>query len=307
MAKVTNAFDTYTAVDKREDYIDKIYNISPSATPLLSLAGVSNASGVYHEWQTDALPSATNSGEFEGATFAGASNSATTRVGNYCMIKSRNAVVTGTQEAVQKAGVKSELAYQIAKQTAALKLDIDTCISQKASSVAGDASTARVTRGIEAFITTNQSKASDGSTTSGTVTDGTQRTFTETLLKAALQTTFTTGGNPTKMLLGAAQKAVFSGFAGRSATTVPVDAKTVEAAVDVYAGDFHRLEAVPSRNIRNRTALLIDPEFIRVAYLRKFVQKNYEELGDAKATQIITEFALQVDNEGAHSKVADLS
>ena len=36
MAKVTNAFDTYTATADREQLSDVIYNISPTATPVMS-------------------------------------------------------------------------------------------------------------------------------------------------------------------------------------------------------------------------------------------------------------------------------
>lgn len=259
------------------------------------------------EWQVDALPDVSSTGELEGAGFSGSASSATTRLSNTCMIKSRNAVVTGTQEAVNKAGVSSELAYQMAKQTAALKLDIDTIICGKQNETAGDASTARVARGFESWVDTNASYGTGGSISSGTVTDGTQRDLDEDILKGVLQTCFTNGANPKKLVVGAYNKGVISGFTGRAATQVNVSDNVVTAAVDVYVGDFHRLEVVPSRNSRSRSALLIDPEYVKLAYLREFVTKDYNELGDAKAKQIIAEFTLQVSNEKAHGKIADLT
>ena len=39
MAKVTNAFDTYTATADREDLSNIIYNISPMQTPFMSSIG----------------------------------------------------------------------------------------------------------------------------------------------------------------------------------------------------------------------------------------------------------------------------
>ena len=42
MAKVTNAFDTYTATADREQLSDVIYNISPTATPVMSAIGRNN-------------------------------------------------------------------------------------------------------------------------------------------------------------------------------------------------------------------------------------------------------------------------
>ena len=55
MAKVTNAFDTYTAVGQREDLSDVIYNISPEETPFVSMAGKRSVSHTLFEHQTEAL------------------------------------------------------------------------------------------------------------------------------------------------------------------------------------------------------------------------------------------------------------
>lgn len=310
MAKVTNAYDTYTSANKREDLTNAIYNISPEETPVLSMLPRTKATAVNHEWQVDSLGAASATGELEGAAFAGVASTATTRKRNICMIKSRNAVVTGTQEAVNKAGVSSELAYQMAKKTKELKLDIDTIICGAQGLNVGAEGTARVARGFESWMSTNDSRGATGADAAAETaapTDGTQRAFTETILKAALQSCYSNGANPKKLVVGAFNKQAISGFTGRATTTVPTDAGTVAAAVDVYVGDFHRLEVVPSRNSRSRSALLIDPEYAAVAYLREFVTKDYTELGDAKAKQIISEFTLEMRNEAAHGVIADLT
>ena len=52
MAKVTNAFDTYTATADREELSDVIYNISPTATPFMSAIGRTNVNNVQFDWQT---------------------------------------------------------------------------------------------------------------------------------------------------------------------------------------------------------------------------------------------------------------
>ena len=46
---------------------------------------------------------------------------ATTRLSNSCQIMDKTIVITGTQEAVDKAGRASEIAYQIAKKAKELK------------------------------------------------------------------------------------------------------------------------------------------------------------------------------------------
>ena len=49
MAKVTNAFDTFTAIGQREDLSDTIYNISPEETPLVTNAGKRSVSNTKFE------------------------------------------------------------------------------------------------------------------------------------------------------------------------------------------------------------------------------------------------------------------
>ena len=56
MAKVTNAFDTYTATADREELSDVIYNISPTATPVMSAIGKNNVKNVQFDWQVESLP-----------------------------------------------------------------------------------------------------------------------------------------------------------------------------------------------------------------------------------------------------------
>ncbi len=55
MPQVTNTFETYDAVGNREELADKIYQITPEETPMLSLIGRKSVESTHPEWQTDAL------------------------------------------------------------------------------------------------------------------------------------------------------------------------------------------------------------------------------------------------------------
>ena len=116
MAIVTNTFQTYQAIGDREDLSDIIYNISPTDTPFMSAIGKEKASGVLHEWQTDALAAAaSNNHHIEGDEISFGSVSPTARINNHTQISRKAVVVSGTQDAVNKAGRNNELAYQISK------------------------------------------------------------------------------------------------------------------------------------------------------------------------------------------------
>jgi len=60
MALPTNAFATYEAIGNREDLADVIYRIDPTDTPFMSGVEKAKASAVLHEWQTQALASASS-------------------------------------------------------------------------------------------------------------------------------------------------------------------------------------------------------------------------------------------------------
>ena len=309
MAKVTNAFDTYTATADREDLSNIIYNISPMQTPFMSSIGKRNIKNVVFDWQTESLPTPSASGQLEGFELSRAAATATTRVSNVAMISSRDATVTGSQDASDPAGKRSEMAHQLAIMAKALKRDMEEALCQKGAKTTGNATTARVTGGFESWITSNDSRGTSGASTGGGAapTDGTQRALTETLLKDVLQLCFENGGEPSMAICGPHNKQVISGFTGRTQARQMIDANTVEASVSVYSSDFGELKIVPSNRSRERSLLLVDPEFAKVSYLRDFKTVDIATIGDAETKMIVVEYGLEVSNEAAHGVVADLS
>ena len=309
MAKVTNAFDTYSATADREDLSNIIYNISPMQTPFMSSIGKKNINNVVFDWQTESLPTPSAAGQLEGFELSRSTATATTRVSNVAMISKRDATVTGSQDASDPAGKRSEMAHQLAIMSKALKRDMEEALCQKGAKTTGNATTARVTGGFESWITSNDSRGTSGASTGGGAapTDGTQRALTETLLKDTLQLCFENGGEPSMAICGPHNKQVISGFTGRTQARQMIDANTVEASVSVYSSDFGELKIVPSNRSRERSLLLVDPEFAKVSYLRDFKTVDIATIGDAETKMIVVEYGLEVSNEAAHGVVADLS
>tara|TARA_R100001440_G_scaffold26757_1_gene43735 strand:+ start:7938 stop:8873 length:936 start_codon:yes stop_codon:yes gene_type:complete len=309
MAKVTNAFDTYTATSDRESLSDTIYNISPMSTPFMSSIGTTNVKNVQFDWQTEALPTASGTGQLEGFELSRAASTATVRESNVCQISSRDATVTGTQNASDAAGKRTEMAHQLAIMAKALKRDMETALTSKVAKATGDATTARQTGGFETWTETNVSRGTNGAGAGNGAapTDGTQRAFTETILKAVQQLAYTNGGEPSMLIVGPHVKGVVSGFTGRSSARQMIDANTVEASVSIYAGDFGELQVIPSNLSRARSALFVDPDFAKVAYLRNFETIDISTIGDAMTKMIVVEYGLEVSNEKAHGIAADLS
>ena len=308
-------YQTYTAIGQREDLSDVIYNISPTDTPIMSSVGKSKATAVYHEWQTDSLAAATtNNAAVEGDDATDATMSPTTRLGNYTQIVQKTVKISGTLDAVDKAGRKSEKAYQLAKASAEIKRDIETIISANQGRSAGNSSTARKLGSLLSWITTNSSVGTSGAdpTTIGvsTRTDGTARSFTETILKDVIQQVYSAGGNPKILMVGAYQKQAVSAFAGIAAQRYMAPSNeptTIIGAADVYMSDFGTVSVVPNRFMRTRDALVLDPEYAALAYLRPFATNELAKTGDSEKTQILAELTLEVRNEAAHGIAADLA
>ncbi len=309
MAKISNAFDTYSATSDREDLSNIIYNISPMQTPFMSSIGKRNIKNVVFDWQTEDLASPVSTGELEGFELSRSAAVGTTRVSNVAMISKRDATVSGSQESSDPAGKRSEMAHQLAIMSKALKRDMEEALCQKNGKTTGDATTARKTGAFESWVSSNVDNAAGTTPTGGGTapTDGTQRDLTETLLKNVLQDCFENGGEPSLAICGPHNKQVISGFTGRSQARQFVDSNTVEASVSIYSSDFGELKIVPSNRSRERSLLLVDPEMAKVSYLRDFKTVDIATIGDAVTKMIVVEYGLEVSNEAAHGLVADLN
>ena len=310
MAIVTNALSTYTAKGDREDLSDVIYNISPTETPLMTAIGRRNVTNVTFDWQTAALPAVSTTAALEGGELSRAASTVTVRASNICQIQLRDATVTGSQQASNAAGRASEMAFQLSIMSKALKRDVEKNISIQNGQTAGDATTARKTRSWESWISTNASRGSGGANAANATsapTDGTQRAFTEAILKTLLSTCYTNGAEPTMLVVGPFNKQTVSGFTGRSSARQVVDAETIEAAVSIYASDFGDMKVIPSRWTRERSALLVDPEYAAVSYFRNFQRVDIGNIGDAETNMLVVEFGLEMRNEAAMGIVADLN
>ncbi|ANN80284.1 hypothetical protein BAU07_06475 [Bordetella flabilis] len=287
----------------------------------MSNIGKTTAQSTYFEWQTDVLASVdTDNAAVEGDDAAPQVVAPTTRVGNYTQISRKTVSVTGTIETVNKAGRRSELAYQMAKRASELKRDMEAILTGNQPAVGGDDATPRKTAGFEAFIRTNSVRGAGGANptlsggTSGYpnagATDGTQVAITEDAFKEAIQKQWTSGGKTDMVIVGPYNKAQISKFAGIATRFRDVPAgqqAQIIGAADVYVSDFGEVTIVPDRFSRERTALFVDTEYAAVAYLRSFQTIPLAKTGDSEKRLLLVEYGLKVHNEQAHAVLADLT
>lgn len=270
------------------------------------------ATATYHEWQTDTLAAAsTSNAVIEGDDATTDAAAPTVRLGNYCQISDKVARVTGTQRAVNSAGRADELTYQMVKRAKELKRDMEAILLANQARAAASDTAARTTAGVPAWLTTNTSAGLTGADPSpigaDARDDGTQRAFTEPLLKGVLASCWENGGEPDVIMLGSFNKQVASGFTGGATRMDKSEDKKLYASIDVYVSDFGELKIVPNRFMRSRDCLILQRDMWAIAYLRNMKTVELAKTGDSDRRQIICEYALEARNEAASGGVFDLT
>ena len=323
MAIISNTFTQYDAKGLREDLSDIIYNISPENTPLVSNMSKRRAiSNTLFEWQTDSLASASANAQIDGDDLSSFSAvAATDRLANYSQIMRKDFIIADNLNgAIDEAGRRSEIAYQLAKKGNELKRDMEfNFCGVNQAAVAGSTSAARKTASLSAFIRTNTNKGTGGgdpTVSNGIVnaartdaSSGNQRAFTETILKDVIQQTWTQGGEVSFLMVGPFNKQAVSAFAGIAAQRymAPEGPTTIVGAADVYVSDFGSVSIVPNRFSRERDAYVLDPDLIEMATLRPIQSEELAKTGDATKFMVLAEVGLQVNQEAGLGIAADLT
>jgi outer membrane murein-binding lipoprotein Lpp len=316
MAKFTGTYTTGDAKGLRENLTDMIYDISPTKTPLMQMAGREKATAILHEWQIETLadPDTTNSkAEGNEATFA--TPAATERVGTYVQISDKTCIVSGTLESVSKAGRRSEMAKQMNKRSKELKRDMEKIALANQAASGTDP---RDTAGLPAWLKTNTVfVTSDGADPSYTTLPNDARTdsaspvaFTEAMLQTAVNLAWDEGAEPHILMAGAFNKNKISNFDGIAAQTNNLNGAkpgVIIGSADIYVSEFGNLKVVPNRYQRTSEVFGLDPEYNSFIYLRGFKTKKLAPTGDAEKRLLNVEWGLKVHNEKAHFGIFDLT
>ena len=332
MAILTNTVQTFQMVGIREDLSDVITNIAPTETPFYSMCRKGKCSNRTPEWQRDTLrnPNPTNAVIEGNDSPAAVAAGQPERLKNVVQLFDENVIVSDTAQAVDAAGRANELKFQVAKSAKALKRDIEQRIAGNYASVVGNTSTAGQCAGAEAWITTNTSRGATGANggfNSGTglvaaATDGTDRAFTEALLKGVIKAAWDAGGEPETIMVSGSKKQTFSTFTGIATQFNQVNDQNkvmIYGAADVYKSDFGQHKVVPNRFLgagvgRTATnglfpgdsALVLTPETWEVKFLQPFQTMPLARTGHAEKRLLKAELTLACKEERANGIVADL-
>jgi hypothetical protein len=316
----TKAYDMSGNV-LREDLRDIIYDISPMDTVFMSKAGRGTAKSTTHEWQVDNLTAPAKNAAIEGDDFSATARTQPSRLKNYTQIARKEFAVTGTGEAVNTAGFRSQLAYHSAQAGKEIKRDMEKDLLSDEPASAGSSVSGRVSAGVESWIYTPNHINTNSTTTSTTtapasgfatspVTDGSATAFTETGLKAMLSQAWSCGGEVDTILVGAGLYNTISGFTGLATRFRDVASGSqaqIIGAADVYVSAFGRHNIQLSRYARSTTVFCLDMKTWEVAYLRPFKTIEIAKTGDAERRMMIAEYTLVAKSPLANTKATNVS
>lgn len=330
MATNAATVESYDNTLLRDDLQDAYSMISPEETPFQQILGSRSVSNPEFEWPTLELASPQMDNRVMEGEDDPAIDTATlgVRWKNYTQISDKVVSVSHTNQATDAAAQNIQrLMSQVSLKLRELKRDMEMMLlaNVAANPGAAEGATARVTAGLQAWISTN---VEDGGGTaanptySGTThgypdaaaTAGTLGAINEDKFNDLIEQCWAAGANPSLVLVhGANKRAITKTFTGIATSYQPAVDKEVVNAIDFYDSDFGRLTIAPTRflpalNAPTNTSwsvLVLDPEYAKMAWLDPVQRKPLAETGHSMRHLIWAEYGLQIDNEAAHGIYRD--
>lgn len=271
------------------------------------MASKAKATNTLHEWQTQDLASAvTNNAQVEGDDLTAKTVTPTVRLTNRTQISAKKVVVSGTQQAMNSAGRKDELSFQLSLASLEIKRDMESSATQ----LDVLATAPRQSRGLRGWCVDNVNR-NGGTLASYTAntgyTAGTLRAFTESQVKDVLQQIYTAGGEPDYIMLPPALKQTFSGFTGNATRMDKSEDAKLYSSVDFYVSDFGTLQCVPDRFQATRDVFVLESAKWAIAYLRPFMTMELAKTGDAEQRELLVEWTVEARAPKANGVVYDAS
>lgn len=324
-------FTSTTQGGQREDLANWISNISRDMTPFVSSIGKGKASATLHEWSTDTLEAASLQAAAEGASFAESASPVVARVTNRTQILTKGIRVSGTLEAVDKVGRKSEFKYQTEKRGKEMARDLEVImLSTQVSAVHGSSATgniqalARKMGAYQAYSTVNiVAGTAAAATGTGAVTgagDGSNVAVAQSAHTNALVTLAdinetlrlvngVTSVAPNKLMMSTTNKVRFSDLmTGTTNVRRNIDEKgKLKQSVDLYESDFGDVELVHNYLMGNTEIFVYDPSTMSINTLRPLHFRDISEDGDSLRSFMVQELTFEAKTPTGNAVILDVT
>lgn len=311
MAAPTNLLQTYHAgtqgvgLGNFEDLSEEIKVLKNADTILYDSLKKTKADAKKVEWTVKSLRQGQENAQIEGDDLNLVSLQTPVRV--YNMIQ-EHAIPFGISE--QQNAVNSIEANVASKTTEALELlkrdlEYTTLLGVRND---GTPTTPAKAGGIVNWIVTNLDKAAAATLNAdGTVTGGTPRPLTVSILENAHQNCYSNGGNPEYLYIPTAQASVLASLTQTGNFRVNVEDGKVYNYVDVFKTPFGLLKVVIHRGLPASVVIGLDPKYVELPHLLPVRRKELPAKGLYMAFVVACDFTVKVHNEAAHFRITNLS
>jgi hypothetical protein len=294
-------YQTFQQVGIKENISDVITNLTPTTTPFQSNIGTEKIHNVLFQWQEDSLRSAASNAQVEGADPTFITAVPTVMRNNVTQILNEAVVVSDTAETVTVYGRAKEMAYQMMKSSKSVKRDLElTLIGNAQTLVSGNSTTARQMNSAQQMVSAaNISYA------------GAATNLTEALLLTNLQAVFTSGADPTRVMVTPSNSVIIASFAQAAGRyrTIPGektgDTSGIVNVVNFYVRPFGEVKIEINRFIKAKNTLVYDPKMWTKCMLRPWTREALAKTGDATKQMIISEQSLKHKNYLASGFIID--
>lgn len=293
----------------REDLANFVSRITPEDTPFFSWCGSGTAyNDLAHDWQTVTLRAGAKNAQAEGDTFTPTAVKRTVRLTNVCQISSEIASVSGTSEAVRKAGRDSEIDYQVMLKAIEVRFDVEEALLCARVKKATDP---REMAGIKTWVGVGNYSGGAGATeptADGAVAPiaGTARPLDIDDLNKTMRDAWIKGARVDTMMMHPTQKLLFdelptSANLAEVQENVSSTGAPFTTTVSLWRSAFGTIKLVMNRHMDESDILGLDgrsqvrPKKAPLVG-RNFVRKPPQLNFDGKAEAVIFEGTLEVPN-----------
>ncbi|MGL4999781.1 MAG: SU10 major capsid protein [Cetobacterium sp.] len=256
----------------------------------LASKGVSKATAVSVSWREEVLDSTEILGAVEGAEAGAVSESTRTLVENNCMILSKVAEVSGTLEALDVAGVGSELKRSINQRLQELKINAERYILTGAKANESGA-TPRQMNGLLNLV--------------GVTVDATTG-FKLSHIENALMQMWEKGGANGNLVLfckPSVKELITAVYKGRGTTFIQEGTQTMGLVVTNIITDYGNVSIVIHPHMVDETALILNMDLAEMSELRGAYAQDLAKKGDSDKVQLIWEGTVKLYNKFGGAKI----
>ena len=288
---------SYDNLAIKEDLLDLIANVDPTETQLLSGLKQGKANQVIHTWLNDTLGTVGANAQIEGVTLEGATRTNPSRDRNYTQIVTKAVAVSESDRASDSAGMSDRYAYEMNKAMKEWGNDAEYAL-MRGTLVCGAGTTARSMKGLKAFASTLKT------TSSGT-------SLSEAIMLDWLDLAWDNGTNMKEVYVGRVLKRRIDEWTAGSTKNIDAEDRRLVRAVDVYEGTngiqkIFRHRYITVSGDTNYDLVMVDPDYLSTAYLRKPKHISLAKINDSTRGAIVGELTLECRHEKAVTLLAQL-